>query len=296
MLKLLLPNPAALIETKRAKTLVIADLHLGWELSLKEKGIHLPSQTSNLLEKLKDLLATYKPKTLMVIGDVKHTVVAREPAEWREIPGFFDEIGKYATEISVVRGNHDGDLESMLPANVKIHPASGVVVGDVGLFHGHKWPSPVLLGCKTLVMGHLHPTVVFHDAAGSKLNQQVWVKTEVAPEAIARLLLKKHRVKVEGTIAETLQNHYRVKLNVKQLFVMPSFNHLLGGRPISESNPASKRNDEKLIGPILRSDAVTLENAELYLLDGTYLGTVEQFKKSIFQSCNDNSLVKAPFS
>ncbi|MGF3522948.1 MAG: metallophosphoesterase, partial [Candidatus Bathyarchaeia archaeon] len=161
MLKLLLPEPAALIKTAHAKTLVIADLHIGWELALKEKGIHLPSQTSNLLEKLKSLLVTYKPKTLMIIGDVKHTVVAREPAEWREIPRFFVEIGKYVAEICVVRGNHDGDLESMLPANVKIHPASGAIVGDVGLFHGHKWPSPALLGCKTLLMGHLHPTVVF---------------------------------------------------------------------------------------------------------------------------------------
>ncbi|MCX8150012.1 MAG: metallophosphoesterase [Candidatus Bathyarchaeota archaeon] len=282
MLKLLLPSPAALIKTEKTKTLVIADLHLGWELALKEKGIHLPSQTSNLLEKLKGLLVKYKPKTLTIIGDVKHTIVARESAEWREIPEFFNEIKKYVPEINIVRGNHDGNLELMLSENVKIHPASGVVVGDVGLFHGHKWASPTLLGCKTLLMGHLHPTVVFHDLVGSKLNKQVWVKAETFSEALAEIFLKKHRIKLEGTLSETLYRHYKVKLKVEQIFVMPSFNHLLGGRPINASNPAGKGGEEMLIGPVLRSDGVALKNAELYLLDGTYLGTVDQLRNSFF--------------
>jgi len=286
MLKLLPPYPAALIKTAQTETLVVADPHIGWEISLQEKGIHLPSQTPKLIEELKTLLVKYQPKTLLIIGDVKHSVVTRAAAERREISEFFNEIGKYVPEISVVRGNHDGNLEFMLPTNVQVHKASGVVIGGVGLFHGHKWPSPVLLNCKTLLMGHLHPAVVFHDSAGSIINKQVWVKAAIVPETLANLLLKKHCVKVEGTAEETLQNHYNMKLKVEQIFVMPSFNQLLGGRPINESKLTLRGSNEKLIGPVLRSDAVALESAELYLLDGTYLGTLGQLKNRDLQISN----------
>lgn len=278
MLTLLMPHPAALIKTVKTKTLVIADPHLGWEMALQEKGIHVPSQTPKLLEKLKALLIKYKPDALLILGDVKYTVVAREPGEWREIPEFFNQISSLVSEIGVVRGNHDGNLESMLPQNVQMHPASGVVVGDVGLFHGHKWPSPAVLGCKTLVMGHLHPVVVFRDPAGFKMNKQIWMKAEVKPEALAEVLLEKHGVKTEGTVEATLQKNYAVKLRATQIFMMPSFNDFLGGRPVNESKPRGELGNEALIGPVLRSEAVAVDNSELYLLDGTYLGTLNQLR------------------
>jgi hypothetical protein len=34
-----------------------------------------------------------------------------------------------------------------------------------------------------------------------------------------------------------------------------------------------------MIGPVLRSEAVDLDNAEIYLLDGTYLGTLNQLRR-----------------
>jgi len=36
---------------------------------------------------------------------------------------------------------------------------------------------------------------------------------------------------------------------------------------------------EALIGPVLRSEAVNVDNSELYLLDGTYLGTLNQLRQ-----------------
>jgi uncharacterized protein len=278
MFNLLLPNPAALVEAQGVRTLVIADPHLGWELSLQEKGIHVPSQTPKLLQKLVALLDEQKPDALLVVGDVKYSVVASEPGEWHDIPDFFSEIKKHVAEIGVVRGNHDANLEPMLPENVAMHPATGVVLGDVGLFHGHKWPSPTLLGCKTLVMGHLHPVVVLRDMAGFKLSRQAWMRVDCDPQALARLLLRKHRVKVEGSVEETLQRHYGVKLASEQLFIMPSFNDFLGGRAVNERRSRREVDVESLIGPVLRSDAVDMDDSELYLLDGTFLGTLRQLR------------------
>jgi hypothetical protein len=36
--------------------------------------------------------------------------------------------------------------------------------------------------------------------------------------------------------------------------------------------------NEKIVGPVLRASAVDIENAETYLLDGTFLGTIKQLR------------------
>ncbi|HEX9862765.1 MAG TPA: metallophosphoesterase, partial [Candidatus Bathyarchaeia archaeon] len=279
MLTLLLPSAAALIKTGKTKTLVIADPHLGWEIALQAKGIHVPSQTSKLLRKLVALLSKYKPDALVILGDVKYTVVKTEPGEWHDIPEFFTELKRHINDVAIVRGNHDANLDPLLPENIKLLPATGAAIGGIGLFHGHKWPSPELLKCKTLVMGHLHPVVVFHDPAGFRITRQIWLKAQCNTEALAKLLLQKHGVKIEGTPEATVKKHYGFKPQTTQIFIMPSFNDFLGGRPINEATQRKELGSEALIGPVLRSEAVDVENAELYLLDGTYLGTLNQLRK-----------------
>jgi len=275
---LLLPHPAAMVKSEKTRTLLIADPHIGWEMELQEKGIHVPSQTNKLLTKLTAILAEYKPDALVVLGDVKYTVVSSERGEWRDIPEFFKKLEPRVGSISIVRGNHDANLEPLLPENVQLLPATGAVIGDVGVFHGHKWPSPQLLGCKTLVMGHLHPVVVFRDPTGCRMTRQVWMRANLDSEALAKTLLQKSRIKIVGSIEETLQKHFGVKLRASELYIMPSFNDFLGGRPINESKPKREIGAEALIGPVLRSEAGDVDDSELYLLDGTFLGTLNQLR------------------
>ena len=279
MLKLLLPQPAALIKNGVKKTLVIADPHLGWEMALQEKGIHVPSQTPRIMEKLKMLLLEHKPEALVILGDVKYTVISAKLGEWHDIPEFFSELRNYVNDIAIVRGNHDANLEPLLPEDVRLLPATGSIMGDVGLFHGHKWPSPKLLVCTSIIMGHLHPVVVFRDPAGFKITRQVWMRASCNTEELARTLLQKQGVRIEGTPEATLRKFYNVKARAKQLFIMPSFNDFLGGRPVNETRIGKVLGSEALIGPVLRSNAVDVDNAELYLLDGTYLGTLSLLRQ-----------------
>jgi hypothetical protein len=276
MLKPLWPHPAALLRTEKTRTLVIADLHLGWEIALSEKGIHVPSQTSKLLRRLQSLVAMFKPERLLILGDVKYTVATAEMSEWHDVPDFFSGLEKQVREISVIRGNHDGNLEPLLPESVKLLPATGVVMDDTGFFHGHKWPTPSLLQCKTLVMGHVHPVVAFRDPAGFRITRQVWVKADCNGRKLAETLLQRHGVKIEKNPGETLWKRYRVRPRTSQLFIMPSFNDFLGGRPLNERRFSEK--GERIVGPVLRSDAVNLGDAETYLLDGTFLGTLDQLR------------------
>ncbi len=278
MLNLLWPDPAALIRSEKTKILLIADPHLGWETSLQEKGIHVPSQTPKILNKLSVIVTKYKPNQLVILGDVKYTVISSELGEWHDIPDFFAKLQAQVSNIAIIRGNHDANIEPLLPENVQLLPATGAVFGGIGVFHGHTWPSPALLKCKTLVMGHLHPVVVFHDPAGFKISRQVWMKLSCNSEALAKILLQKHNIKIYGSVSETLRKHFRISLKTKEIVIMPSFNDFLGGRPVNETRPRKEIGSETLIGPVLRSEAVNVDNAELYLLDGTYLGTLNQLR------------------
>ena len=279
MLTLLWPDPAALIKTDTSKTLTIADPHLGWELALQPKGIHVPSQTNKLTKKLTTLIDKHNPDKLLILGDVKYTVVKSEPGEWRDIPEFFTELKNHVEEIEIIRGNHDANLEPLLPEKIILLPATGTIIDNVGLFHGHKWPSLSLLKCKTLIMGHLHPVVNLRDAARFRLTREVWVKAKVDTSQLTRILLQKHKIKIEDTPEKTLLKYYHFKPQAQTIYIMPAFNDFLGGRPINETKPKSGTEAEALIGPLLRSETVKINEAEIYLLDGTYLGTLAQLKK-----------------
>lgn len=278
MITLLTPHPAALIKARKTKTLAIADLHIGWEMALSEKGIHVPTQTPRILQRLTMLLVQHKPERLLILGDVKHTVASAEIGEWHDVPELFNELKRHVDEICVIRGNHDGNLEPLLPENVKLLPATGATFGEVGFFHGHRWLSPMLLKCRTLIMGHVHPVVAFRDPAGFKITRQIWVKANCSGDQLSQILLQKNKIKIEDTPKETLHRHYGIKSKASQLFIMPSFNEFLGGRPINERKQSGKAGTERIVGPVLRSEAVDIDSSEIYLLDGTFLGTLNQLK------------------
>jgi metallophosphoesterase superfamily enzyme len=223
------------------------------------------------------LINETKPTHFILLGDVKDAIAKVSMEEWKDIPEFFENIQEKVSEIQVVLGNHDGNLEPLLPEAVKIIPSSGISFGDVGLFHGHAWPAPELLECRSLVTGHVHPTVAIRDPMGLRITRQVFVKAACNSEQLAKSLLNHLGTKVDADLSGVLNEQHKVQLRVEQLFIMPSFNQFLGGRPINERKKAQKRADA-YIGPILRSGCVIIDDAEVYLLDGTFLGTVKQLK------------------
>lgn len=275
MIKLLFPYPAVLIKNQKASTMVIADLHIGWEMALSDEGIHVPTQTPKLLNKLTSLVSEYKPDAILILGDVKHTIATAEMREWQDVPNFFSELGKQVKTIQVIRGNHDGNLEPLLPESITVLPATGVTMGEVGFIHGHQWPSPSLLKCKTIIMGHVHPVVAFRDPSGFRIIKQVWIKADVNKALLAKTLSKKHKGKSEATSKDTAKKTHANRA-MTQLFIMPSFNDFLGGRPLNEARTYGHIKTEMVIGPVLHSEAVDMKNAEAYLLDGTFLGTMNQ--------------------
>ena len=271
------PYPAILLQENSDRALVVSDLHLGWERLLSQRGVHVPSQTPKIKNMLLKLINETKPTQLILLGDIKDAITKVSMEEWKDIPEFFEDIQEKVSEIQVILGNHDGNLEPLLPEAVKIVPSSGTSFGDVGLFHGHAWPAPELLECRILVTGHVHPTVAIRDPMGLRITRQVFVKAPCNSEQLAKSLLNYLGTKVDADVSGVLNEQHKVQLRVEQLFILPSFNQFLGGRPINERRRAKKRADA-YIGPILRSGCMNLDDVEVYLLDGTFLGTVKQLK------------------
>lgn len=224
--------------------LVITDLHIGVESHLRAKGFHLTSHTSDMHQSILDA-ADDSIDRLIVIGDVKDSVPGSTKQEYAEIPDFFESLFDRFSTIDVVRGNHDTMIEEFLPPRVRIRPATGLKIGDVGLVHGHVWPSEDVMDCHTLVMGHNHPAVMFRDGVGRQMTEPCWMRGDFA-------------------VAE---NERYPKLP-ESFIVVPAFNRMLGGSPVNVQG-------EELLGPILNSDLLDLENAHLYLLDGIDLGRRE---------------------
>ena len=274
------PHAALIINEDSKKTLVISDLHIGWEIALVEEGIYVPSQTAKLLEKLKRIIVSEKPDRLLVLGDVKHTVAKIETEEWRDIPRFFEEICKIVPEVQVIPGNHDGEIEALLPEKVEILPPRGIIVGDIGLFHGHTWPLLEMLSCKSLVIGHVHPVITFRDPIGFRITRQVWVKAPCNSRMLAKSMLKGHnlRMKRKESIDEFL-GKLDISLNVDSLIIMPSFNDFLGGQAVNTYSLAKQQKFKGFIGPVLRSGSIDFERAEIFLLDGTFLGSLSRLRK-----------------
>lgn len=269
--------PALFLQNDSYRVLVVSDLHIGWERLLSQRGVHVPSQTPKIKDVLLQLIKKCKPNRLIFLGDVKDAIAKIEMEEWRDIPNFFEAVNKQVSDIQVVVGNHDGNLEPLIPETTKIIPPTGIIFGDAGLFHGHAWPAPELLGCRSLVTGHVHPTVAIRDPMGFRMTKQVWVKASCNGEKLAKSLLN-HLGANSKEPSSMLDSQFGVTINVSQLLIMPSFNQFLGGRPINEKKVGRKEKSGAFIGPVLRSGSVNLNDAEVYLLDGTFLGTVNQLK------------------
>ena len=246
----IVPGEAAIVFSSAGdRTLLISDLHLGLEKEMAKKGFRLPAYSVKMVERVKNIADKYGTNKLAVLGDVKHTVGKVEDIDWGVVPWFFDTMLDLFEAVEVVPGNHDGNIKTVLPQKVTLHPSQGMVLGTgsgrIGVAHGHAWPSEEAIATRNLVIGHSHFTYEMRDSLGSRTREAVWVRAEYN---VAELM--------EGGGYES-----RPK-GTGKLTVMPPFNRLVGGQPINRSRSFQ-------FGPVLSSRSVSLEDADIFLTDGT---------------------------
>lgn len=245
MLQPLMDEPALLFKEK--KLLIIADLHIGIESELRQNGLQVPSQTKLMENRLISILTKHKVKSLILLGDVKHTIPSSTHQEQTDVKHFLDTIASYCT-VHILPGNHDGNIDRLLPSNIQLHPSDGVVFEEIGLTHGHRTPSHEIMQCEQVIIGHSHPTVMLMDRLGYRTFEQCWLR---GPPRL-----------------EVVKEKFPDSLTT-QILLMPAFNPLCGGTAV---------NQDVLLGPF--RSLIDVDNAELYLLDGSLLGKVKDLKES----------------
>src|SRR3989304_4777012 len=147
---------------------VVADLHIGLEEELREKGVHVTSRAEGMGRKIVELAEKRSAKGLVILGDVKHLVPKMASRERRDVYVFFRALASTFPEIYIAQGNHDGMLKHIVPRNVRFKPAYGFRIEDVGFCHGHAWPYKKVMEARTVLMGPNHPAAAVRGAMGHR--------------------------------------------------------------------------------------------------------------------------------
>ncbi len=254
-------NEPALIVTNTTKALVIADIHLGIEWDLYKSGFSIPSRMEQHIERIQKYIAQSKPDRIILLGDIKHNIPQISWQERDEIPYFLESIAQYAP-IDIFPGNHDGNIDFLLPKDedITLHSPRGKVLDGVGYFHGHTWPDPELLGVEYIITAHNHPIIRFTDALGFATVEPAWIRTRLKCEVFAQ-----HFRSIDFSQTGAWGD--------PQIFIVPAFNELCGGVAFNESL------HDDLLGPVFSSEGFDLDNAKAYLTDGTNLGTLKNLRR-----------------
>ncbi|MCU4975262.1 metallophosphoesterase [Halobacteria archaeon AArc-m2/3/4] len=239
-------------EGESERALLIADYHAGIEAGLRyERGVDVPSRAADRRDHLLSILEQTDPDRLVVLGDLMHSIGDPGGAERGELEVLFESLPP-TLEVTLVKGNHDGDIESWLP-DLEVVPGSGVRLGSVGVCHGHTWPAREVLEAEVICVGHEHPCVRLEDEVGGSRVERAWLRGPLAGKGFAE------RASYEGV------GWLEGERSPPNLVVCPAFNDLAGGTWINVTG-------QSFLAPFLPDG---LADGEAYLLDGTRLGSYD---------------------
>lgn len=235
--RLIQSKPALILEGKK-KNLIVTDLHLGFENTLKSNEIFIGKNSSvnETIEELSEIIDSENPDSVILLGDIKSSIKTISKNEWDEVPLFFKEIRKKC-DLILIPGNHDANIQKLVPENITMISTTGMVEENVLLTHGHTMPSENFSHIKKIIMGHIHP--VFFQEDSIMNGQRVWVS------------LKTEKQKIFPSMSGELE-----------IIIVPSFNRYFYA--------THKKFYKKSISPII--GRLEILSAKIVSLDGVILG------------------------
>ena len=229
--------PALLIESDK-KSLVITDLHLGFESKLALNNVFLGKNktVTEITKEIELLIKKTKPDSLILLGDIKSGINSITKTEWETVPVFFENITKLIDTI-LIPGNHDAGIEKLIPNQITLAGSKGIIIDDILLTHGHTMPSENFSQINTIVMGHIHP--VFFQKESLINGERVWLS----------IICDKQKI-------------FHSKSGELELIILPSFNRYF--------YTTQKKFYKKSISPII--EKINVIQAKIVTLDGTIIG------------------------
>ncbi len=233
------PSQPALILEGKNRSLIISDLHIGFESKLASNKIFLGKNTTidETISLIQDLIKSSKADTLILLGDIKSSIKSISKSEWDEIPKFFEKIKDVADTI-MIPGNHDANIQRLIPDGVSLVGSTGLVLENILLTHGHVMPSENFSHVDKIIMGHVHPVFFQEDSVIN--GQRVWVSFKTEKQQV-----------FPSTSGEL------------EIIIIPSFNKYFYA--------TQKKQYKKSISPILQR-IKDFSSAKVVTLDGSIIG------------------------
>lgn len=231
-------EPALVLQSDK-KNLIISDLHIGFEHKFpsNKSSFGKNSSVNDIISNITRIIEKENPDTLILLGDIKSSIQTITKSEWEDVPYFFEEISK-SLEVVLIPGNHDANIDRLIPNDVTLISSKGMIINDVLLTHGHTMPSENYSNVNNIIMGHIHP--VYFDKNSLLNGERIWISIKTGKSQIF--------------------SSTKGKINIT---IVPSFNPYFYA--------TEKRYYKKSISPIIEKIKEPVI-AKIVTLDGTIIG------------------------
>src|SRR3989304_2349936 len=145
----IVPSQPALILEGKKRSLVVSDLHIGFESNLVTNKIFIGKNTTTqeTINEIEDIIDFVKADTLILLGDVKSSIKSITKSEWEDVPKFFKKIND-KVDIILIPGNLDAThkkyyKKSSSPilerikmfSSARIVTLDGIIIGDESIIN-----------------------------------------------------------------------------------------------------------------------------------------------------------------
>jgi uncharacterized protein len=141
------------------RTVIVADVHVGYELAAQRRGGYLPPVASGaeIGARLAALTIALGATRLVVAGDLRHGTRDVDDFEREELAAFAAAF-RPQVALHVVLGNHDRG-----GAMIDGEASASLRLGDVEVVHH----PPATAPDRWTICGHLHPRITLRDETGA---------------------------------------------------------------------------------------------------------------------------------
>jgi len=235
----IVPSKPALVLEGEKKNIIVTDVHIGFENSMASNEIFIGknSTINESIQELSEIIDLEKPDSVILLGDIKSSIKNISKNEWDEVPLFFKKI-REKCDVILIPGNHDANIQRLVPENISMISSTGMVEENILLTHGHTLPSENFSHVDKIVMGHLHPVFFQEDSIIN--GQRVWVSIKTEKE-----------------------NIFPNKTGEIEIIIIPSFNKYFYA--------THRKYYKKSISPIINK-IKEISKAKIITLDGTIIG------------------------
>ncbi|MEM3225821.1 MAG: metallophosphoesterase [Saccharolobus sp.] len=173
---------------KDADSIVVSDVHIGYEEEMSRKGIYIPKvQKKKFINIVNKSLSVFNTKNIIINGDFKHSfdrLTKQEREELTEILKYLKELG---TNVTIVRGNHDNYISLITEKFDNVKLVEDMEIGEIYLTHGHKNIEPK--DNITYIIGHEHPRISLRDKLRFSRKFQCFLNVPVKQKPNSKIIV-----------------------------------------------------------------------------------------------------------